>query len=101
MMFYNGTLYPLFVQLIEWITCKADSLKASFRAKRGDNIHRWVGPSNNCQTERLARFLVNYFIIFPTAALDNNHRLRSGGTRGECDNTLERTLHFTGEASLT
>ena len=49
---------------------------------------------------------INYFIIFPTAVLpghkisqlrSNNHRLRSGVARWECDNTLERTLHFTGE----
>ena len=28
---------------------------------------------------------------------NNNHRLRSDVARGECDITLERTLHFTGE----
>ena len=27
---------------------------------------------------------------------NNNHILRSGVARGECDNTLERTLHFMG-----
>ena len=31
----------------------------------------------------------------------NNHRLRSGVARGECDNTLERTLHFRGEETLS
>ena len=49
---------------------------------------------------------INYFIIFPTALIpahmicqlrNNNHRLIIGVARGECDNTLERTLHFTGE----
>ena len=49
---------------------------------------------------------INYFIIFPTAVFpghkicqlrNNNHRLRSGVARGECDNTLEGTLNFTGE----
>ena len=29
----------------------------------------------------------------------NNHRLRSGVARGECDITLERTLYFTGEGA--
>ena len=28
---------------------------------------------------------------------NNNHRLRSGVSGGECDNTLERILHFRGE----
>ena len=27
---------------------------------------------------------------------NNNHRLRSGVAREECDNTIERTLHFRG-----
>ena len=48
---------------------------------------------------------INYFIIFPTAVFpghtiwqlrNNYYRLRSGVARGECDNTLARTLHFTG-----
>ena len=49
---------------------------------------------------------INYFIIFPTAVFpghkicqlrNNNLSSRSGVARGECDNTVERTLHFTGE----
>ena len=52
------------------------------------------------------KMTTNYFIIFPTAVFpghklclvrNNNHRLRSGVARGECDNTLERTQHFVGE----
>ena len=31
----------------------------------------------------------------------NNHILRSGVARGECDNTLERTMHFRGEETLS
>ena len=51
------------------------------------------------------KMTINYFINFLTAVSpghkicqlrDNNHRLRSGVARGECDNTLERTLHITG-----
>ena len=48
---------------------------------------------------------INYFFIFPTVfpghkicqLRNNNHRLRTGVARGECDNTIERTLHFRGE----
>ena len=52
------------------------------------------------------KMTIIYFIIFQTAVFpghmihqlkNNNHRLRSGVAWGECDNTLERTLHFTGE----
>ena len=53
------------------------------------------------------KMTINYFTIFSTAAFlghkicqqlrNNNHRLRSGVARGECDNTLERTLYFSGE----
>ena len=43
------------------------------------------------------KITIYYFIIFPTAVFsghkicqlrNNNHRLRSGVARGECDNTL-------------
>ena len=52
------------------------------------------------------KMTIIYFIIFQTAVFpghkicqlrNNNHRLRSGVAWGECDNTLERTLHFMGE----
>ena len=52
------------------------------------------------------KMTINYIISFPTVVFpghkicklrNNNHRLRSGAARRECDNTLERTLHFTGE----
>ena len=33
-----------------WDTYKADSLKASTREKRGNDIHRQVSPSTNCCT---------------------------------------------------
>ena len=67
-------------------------LKASIREKRGHDIQLRVGPSNNCHTEKLARFLVtiDYSITFPTAVfpghkicqlINNNHRLRSGVAR--------------------
>ena len=70
----------------------ADSLKASTREKRGDDIHRWVGPSNNCRTKKIGKIscekmTINYFIIFPTAVFpghkicqlrNNNLRLRTG-----------------------
>ena len=42
-----------------WSTYKADSLKVSTRKKLGNNIHRRVGPSISCRTEKLARFLVS------------------------------------------
>ena len=47
-----------------------------------------------------------YFIIFPTAVFpgheicqlrNSNHRLRSDVALGECDKTLDRTLHLMGE----
>ena len=73
--------------------------------------HPLAGRSiNNCRTEKTGKIsceiTINYFIIFLTAVFlghkicqlrNNNHRLRSGVARGDCDNTLERTLHFTGE----
>ena len=77
--------------------------RASTREKRGDDTHRRVCPSNN--SYRKTEKTINYFFIFPTVfpghkicqLRNNNHRLRSGAARGECDNTLERTLHFRGE----
>ena len=40
-------------------TCRADSLKASTKETRGNDIHRRVGQSINCHAEKLARFLVS------------------------------------------
>ena len=41
-------------------TCRADSLKVSTKKKtRGNDIHRRVGQSINCHSEKLARFLVS------------------------------------------
>ena len=41
-------------------TCTADGLNVSTKEKRGNNIHRRVGPAitSNCHAEKLARFLV-------------------------------------------
>ena len=91
--------------------CQVDSLQALTREKRGDDIHRRVCPSDNCQTEKTGKIscekmTINYFIIFPTAVFpghkigqlrNNSHRLRSGVAGGVCDNTLERALHLKGE----
>ena len=79
------------------------SLKASTREIRGKDIHLLYRKTSKISCEKVT---INYFIIFPTAVFpghkicqlrNNNHRLRSGVARGECDNTLEGTLNFTGE----
>ena len=77
----------------------SEQFKIVNKGKRGDDTHRWVVPSNNCHTEKLARFLVRTLVPGHKIGQlrNNNHRLRSSVAGGECDNTLERTLHFTGE----
>ena len=49
------------VDLVDLVcdTSKADSLKASTREKRVNDIHQRVGPSINCHAEKPARFLVS------------------------------------------
>ena len=83
--------------------------KSISKRKTRNDIHGRVGPSNKCHTKKTGKIscekiTINYFIIFPTAVFlghkirklrNNNHRLRSGVTRGERDNTLEKTLYFT------
>ena len=40
-------------------TCRADSLKASTKETRGNNVHWRISQSINCHAEKLARFLVS------------------------------------------
>ena len=55
----------------------------------------------SCEKMTIIYFNIFQIAVFPGHKIcqlrNNNHRLRSGVARGECDNTLKRTLHFTGE----
>ena len=81
--------------------------KSIIKGKRGYNVQRRVGPSNNCRTKNWQDFLLEddnkpfHYLSNCSVSCklrNNNHRLRSVVARVECVNTLERTLHFTGEA---
>ena len=54
-----STFYAVYQVDLVCNTCRADSLKASTKETRGNDIHRQVGQSINCHAEKLARFLVS------------------------------------------